>query len=551
MLRFNTEAYLAFFALAKERLDAQKDYITDLDLATGDGDHWDNMHRGLTALTDAKERLSPLPLAAFFKEVGMIFMSSVGGSSGVLYGGSYLAASKAIGEEEAMDLPTLYKLLEVMLEDICQRGRVERGWKTMVDALAPAVVTMKRMLDEGAPAEALLSAMAEAAEEGAAATKEMPAIRGRANYQANKGVGHLDPGAVTMALQIRALAEVAKGCLSEGEAPMDRRTRLQNALDLKPVDRVPGGFWHHFILGRDQFVGLEEPEKLETAYQGHLAFFEQVQPDMMKLMNEGFFGYPPVMENPLEGEADLLALRAIGAEHPWMQEQVKHVARLCDAFADEVMCFYNFFAPLQVMRIKFDFLDLDFDKYKGLATRYPEAFHAAGMEIAKDMKTLASLLMEHTRLDGFYYCVQNIQSELYDEAMHARYIKPTELPVLEHLNRLSENNILHICGYAKYTNHMHFYKDYPAKAYNWAIHTEKFSVAEGRKLFPNKCIIGGFDNNPGTLIDRGSEEELRAYTRKLLEENGTLGYIMGADCSVPNDMNDAQLAIIMDELRRS
>ena len=36
---------------------------------------------------------------------------------------------------------------------------------------------------------------------------DMEAVRGRAYYQANKGVGHLDPGAVTMYYQVDTLMD--------------------------------------------------------------------------------------------------------------------------------------------------------------------------------------------------------------------------------------------------------------------------------------------------------------------------------------------------------
>ena len=49
--------------------------------------------------------------------------------------------------------------------------------------------------------------MKKAAEDGAENTKNMEAVRGRACYQSDKGIGHLDPGAVTMAYQIEELTD--------------------------------------------------------------------------------------------------------------------------------------------------------------------------------------------------------------------------------------------------------------------------------------------------------------------------------------------------------
>lgn len=327
----------------------------------------------------------------------------------------------------------------------------------------------------------------------------------------------------------------------------NKRELLKAAIENNEgLSRLPIGFWHHFVLGADQFRGLEEPEILERVVQGHIDYYDKVNPDMMKLMNEGFFGYPPIMDKKFDSEEDLLAIKAVGANHPWIVNQVEHVKRLTDLFSPEVMTFYNIFAPLQMIRIRFDFLDLQYNKFVELAERYPDALHQAGMEIQKDIIILIEKLLTETKLDGVYYCVQNIQSERYDKAQYNKVIRPTEIEALQIANQLSEYNILHICGYAGHYNDLTLYQDYEARIYNWAIHTEKVSIEEGRKLFPGKCILGGFDNNPNTLIDKGSKEELEAYVQKLARENGNKGYIIGADCSIPNDIDDQQVRNISD-----
>ena len=321
----------------------------------------------------------------------------------------------------------------------------------------------------------------------------------------------------------------------------NRRQLLKDAMDNKETYRIPMGFWHHFVLGKDQFQGLERPELLDKIVEGHKRYFETIEPDMMKLMNEGFMGYPPVMNNNLETAEDLLAIKSIGPDHPWITEQIKHVRRLVDLFGDKVMTFYNVFAPLQVIRIRLDFYDLKYDRFVYLAEHFPEELHKAGMEIQKDLEILVTKLLTETKLDGIYYCVQNVQSSMYDRATYDRLIRPTEIGVLETANKLSDYNILHICGYAHHKNNLSWYQDYKAKAYNWATFTEGVTIEEGRKLFPGKCVLGGFDNNPETLIDSGSEEEVCKFVDQLIKENGHRGYIMGADCSIPNNINDGRI----------
>ena len=331
----------------------------------------------------------------------------------------------------------------------------------------------------------------------------------------------------------------------------DKRQLLKDAFDCKETFKVPVGFWHHFVLGADQFRAVGDPALQEKIVQGHRAYYRQVDPDMMKMMNEGFFGYPPIMDNPLETEADLLKIRAVGPDHPWITEQVKHVQRIIDQFDGEVMTFYNVFAPLQAIRIRFDFLDLRYDKFVQLAEKWPEALSAAGMQIQKDFVELVRALFTQTQLDGIYYCVQNVQSPMFPFDRYRKLITPTEIEVLKEANRHSRYNILHICGYARHTNVLTWYQDYEAGCYNWAQHTEHVPLSEGRRLFPGKCVLGGFDNNPGTLIDTGSDGELEAYTRQLIRENGYRGFILGADCSIPNDIDDRRVRVISDAAARA
>lgn len=326
----------------------------------------------------------------------------------------------------------------------------------------------------------------------------------------------------------------------------NKRELLRRAFDNEEVDRVPVGFWHHFVLGEEQFMGLEDKSILDKIVKGHEEYYKTVNPDMMKLMNEGFMGYPPIMDNKFESAEDLLKVKSIGPDHPWITEQVKHVKKLVDLFGDEVMTFYNVFAPLQAIRIRFDFLDLDFKRFVYLAENFPEEFHKAGMEIQKDTEILVEKLLTETKLDGIYYCVQNIQSQMYDLEMYNKYIRPTEIEVLKTANKYSEYNILHICGYANYTNDLNFYLDYEAKVYNWATYTEGITIEEGKKIFKDKAILGGFDNNPGTLIDKGTKEELDSHVKKLIDENGYKGFIIGADCSIPNHIDDRQIRYISD-----
>jgi dihydroxyacetone kinase-like protein len=134
-------------------------------------------------------------------------MSAIGGSSGVLYGSAYLEAAKTLKNKETIDNLALCDILGAMLAGIMKRGDSKPGMKTMVDSLHPAVECYRQCVADGTSEEETCRRVKQAATDGAESTKDMEAVRGRACYQADKGVGSLDPGAVTMSYQIEVLMD--------------------------------------------------------------------------------------------------------------------------------------------------------------------------------------------------------------------------------------------------------------------------------------------------------------------------------------------------------
>lgn len=199
--------YVAYLKNVAGIIAQNKEYISGLDAATGDGDHWANLTVGFEALLAAADDLERLNMGDFLKRIGMLMMNGIGGSSGVLYGGAYMAAGKAMAGKSALDAADLAQVYAAMCQDMCARGQSEPGFKTMIDALHPAVQAFEQGLAQGLKDRELLASVKQAASAGAESTRQMKAVRGRAYYQAEKGVGHLDPGAVTMSYQIGAFMD--------------------------------------------------------------------------------------------------------------------------------------------------------------------------------------------------------------------------------------------------------------------------------------------------------------------------------------------------------
>ncbi|MCI8464273.1 MAG: dihydroxyacetone kinase subunit L [Lachnospiraceae bacterium] len=207
--QLTSKDYVEYIKLAYQKIHASGDYITELDAATGDGDHWANIDSGFGKLNEISDSLAEMTLFEQFKQIGKTMMSVIGGSSGVLYGSAYLAAAKTLKDKETIGNEELCGVLCAMLDAIMSRGNAKPGWKTMIDSLYPAAECYKACLAEGVSEEETLKKVKQAALDGAESTKGMEAVRGRATYQADKGVGHLDPGAVTMSYQIEILMDYA------------------------------------------------------------------------------------------------------------------------------------------------------------------------------------------------------------------------------------------------------------------------------------------------------------------------------------------------------
>ena len=204
-MMMTAQKYAEYIKHVYSIIHRKKEYITKLDSATGDGDHWTNLDMGFEKLNSLADQLAQMTLEETFKKIGLTMMTVIGGSSGILYASGYFEAAKELKDIEAMDISVLADVLEAMLRGIMNRGNAKPGMKTMVDPLDAAVRELKMCVKNHVPTGEAARRASVAAKDGAEKTREMEAVRGRAYYQPNKGVGHLDPGAVTMYYQLKEL----------------------------------------------------------------------------------------------------------------------------------------------------------------------------------------------------------------------------------------------------------------------------------------------------------------------------------------------------------
>jgi uroporphyrinogen decarboxylase len=311
---------------------------------------------------------------------------------------------------------------------------------------------------------------------------------------------------------------------------MTNKERLFRAFNHEPVDRIPVGFWFHFLSGDDLFKGLDNPALIEKNYAGHKQFIETFHPDFVKIMSDGFFAYPdPALRNP-RGMGDLQKAGALDKNHPWIQSQVELVKRVT-ALQGDTAYFYNIFSPSSLLKIS-----LGAETYFSLYREDPRAFGEALETIGQGIAVQAEQVIRSGGADGVYFSVQNPDLTVVSDGDYKKYIGPSDQAVLKTAAAAGGTNILHICGYEGARNHLEAWTDYEAAAYNWAVAVEGISLREGKKTFGGKAVIGGFANSADSLLCTGSREAVEAFTEKLVAEGGKTGVVIGADCTIPGDI---------------
>ncbi|MGF3115212.1 dihydroxyacetone kinase subunit DhaL [Facklamia sp. P12937] len=187
----NLETGIRWMELFNEKIQNEKDYLTQLDTPIGDSDHGNNMSRGMTHVIKAIEDEKPKTLNELLQLMMKNMLSKVGGASGPLYGSAFMGMMKA--ESVAEDWASV---LKAGLETIQKRGKAEQGDKTMVDlwiAVVEAVETHQlthELIDEAVEA-----------------TQPLKAKKGRASYVGDRSIGHIDPGAYSSGLLFHAMLE--------------------------------------------------------------------------------------------------------------------------------------------------------------------------------------------------------------------------------------------------------------------------------------------------------------------------------------------------------
>lgn len=201
---------LKIFENIEDIIHTNRQFLTDLDAAIGDGDHGINLSKGFKAASDKLALVPQSDWGGIFKTVGMAIVSNVGGASGPLYGTAFIKAAPLGTGKTEITIKDFREILSAGINGIKLRGGAEKGDKTMLDVLIPALEEIDRGIESNIDPLQVLENAYKASENGVEYTKTIAARKGRASYLGERSIGHQDPGATSSSLILKAVYETVK-----------------------------------------------------------------------------------------------------------------------------------------------------------------------------------------------------------------------------------------------------------------------------------------------------------------------------------------------------
>lgn len=202
MKELTIQDFIAMWERALVRVTERADEFSKLDAVIGDGDHGTAIVQALTSVVEAARRGTELK--TMLNDMGFNVMMQTSGSTSTLIGG-FLLGMGDYAEGTGLNTGQVKQMFKGGLEGVRKQTQAQKGDKTMMDALIPAVETM--LACESEDICQVLSEAAKAAKAGAEATVEMKANFGRARNYGEKSVGYADSGASSWACMFQAFAE--------------------------------------------------------------------------------------------------------------------------------------------------------------------------------------------------------------------------------------------------------------------------------------------------------------------------------------------------------
>lgn len=309
-----------------------------------------------------------------------------------------------------------------------------------------------------------------------------------------------------------------------------KRDRVYATLKGEIIDRVPTGFWMHFP--KENYFG-------EQAINAHIEYFEKSKTDVCKVMTEHIY---PCFHN-INSVSDWDKIECYDESADFIRKQADIISSVVKRVKDA-----SIVGTVHGLIASSSHALLGVPKYDGIGSHaivyhtrmQPETMLKAFEKISDSLCAMIRAQIK-SGAEGIYYATLGGESYLFTDEEHKEYIAPFDKKIINAAyDAGAKYVILHLC---KPKVKLERFKSYNCDIVNWGIEESGVSLKEGRILFPNKVLLGGFNNQHGPLIN-GSREEIKQTIVDIINDVGMTNLILGSDCTLPRDLSYERIASV-------
>lgn len=323
---------------------------------------------------------------------------------------------------------------------------------------------------------------------------------------------------------------------------MNKKERVLAAMNGREVDHVPVGFWHHF----------PNPDFMDdNGAKAHLEYLRATDIDLLKIMDDAISSYPC---GEIQVPEDWRNIKPMEKNDPWIERHVDRAKRITEALKDSEICtFYTVFMPFSAGRFGCEQYAPGITFADEKITRHmkedAESVLVGLDAITESLLTLAERLVNEAGVTGLYLPLHGAEMGRFSSEEYTKWLRPVDLKMINGVNEITPNNILHCCGYSGVKNDLTLWQDYPCRVINWAAFVDELPLPEGKHFFFGRTCMAGFENTKDGILYAGTEVEVKDYTKKLITEFGKTGLILGADCTIPADIAPERIRWVAEAAR--
>jgi uroporphyrinogen decarboxylase len=297
---------------------------------------------------------------------------------------------------------------------------------------------------------------------------------------------------------------------------MNKRDALLSMLnDSSPPAYIPAGFFIHF--DKSYHHG-------QAAIDKHLGFFHHTGMDFVKIQYENTFPRRQEIKTAVDWVKMPLYKR------DFYEDQLNIIGGLMKAVGSKVPVIVTVYSPFMCAGHTIGNQEIN-EQIK----ENPDAVKE-GMEIITESLMIFVKACIALGVDGFYASTQGNESHRFEDAnLFNECIRPYDLTIMEEMDRSCDFNILHICDYHDDYDNLNPFLEYPGHVVNCSqkLGVKTLSLKEIADFF-SRPYMGGVDRKG--VIASGTEPEIEEMVKGLIEQ-APEHFILGADCTLPGDIN--------------